>query len=481
MAQITIVGLGPGTPEQLTREAWGVLTQAQEIWLRTARHPVVSHLPEGPAVHSFDSLYEEAATFDAVYAAIAQHVLELGAREQGVVYAVPGHPLVGESTVLRILQAARQVNVGVRIVAGLSFVEPTLTALSLDALDGLQLMDALDVVASHYPALNPDLPVLLAQVYSRAVASELKLALMNVYSDEHLTALVDAAGTPAESIVWGPLYEIDRREVSPLTSLYIAPNSHPHSFEGLLETMAHLRAPDGCPWDREQTHESLRSSLLEETYEVLAAIDAGDIDALREELGDLLLQVVFHAQVATEEDEFRMSDVIAGIDAKLKHRHPHVWGDVQVSDARDVTVNWEIIKRQEREENGEAQRSLLDGIPAILPALAQSDAYFSRAARIGLDWSTTTEVVKTVERAIGSLSQSQALEEKSGKLGDVLLAVAVWARQLHVDPEDALREANARFAQRLGYVERAARQQGIAVEAMASAEKYRLWAEAPVE
>jgi tetrapyrrole methylase family protein/MazG family protein len=481
MTQITIVGLGPGTPEQLTREAWAVLTQAREIWLRTVRHPVVPYLPEGLVMHSFDSLYEEADTFEAVYDAIVKRVLQLGSREQGVVYAVPGHPLVGESTVSRILQAVCQANVKVRIVSGLSFVEPTLTALSLDALNGLQIMDALDVVTSHYPALNPDLPVLLAQVYSRSVASEVKLALMNLYSDEHLTALVDAAGTPAESIVWGPLYEIDHREVTPLTSLYIVPCSATNSFEGFLETMARLRAPDGCPWDREQTHESLRSSLLEETYEVLAAIDAGDVDALREELGDLLLQVVFHAQIATEEDEFRVSDIIAGIDAKLKHRHPHVWGDVQVNGARDVTVNWEIIKRQEREKNGETQRSLLDGIPKTLPALAQCDAYLSRAARIGLDWSTTTEVVKSVERVVESLLQSQTTEDKAGTLGDVLLAIGVRARQLHINPEDALREANARFAQRLGYVERVARQQGVAVEAMPSAEKYRLWGELPAK
>ena len=250
MPHITIVGLGPGAFDQLTQEAMATLTQASEVWLRTARHPVVSHLPKGPAIHSFDALYEEAETFEEVYATIAQQVLALGTRAEGVVYAVPGHPLVGEATVTNLLKSAREAGISTRIVHGLSFIEPTLAILALDALDGVQVVDALDVIGTHYPILNPDVPVLIAQVYSRAVASDLKLVLMNLYPDEHQVALVDAAGTAAETVVWCPLYEIDHRDHTPLTSLYITPLPYVGSFEHLQVCVGQIQfllqfSPDG--------------------------------------------------------------------------------------------------------------------------------------------------------------------------------------------------------------------------------------------
>jgi tetrapyrrole methylase family protein/MazG family protein len=481
MSHITIVGLGPGAFDQLTQEAIATLSQASEVWLRTARHPVVSHLPAGPAIHSFDSLYEEAGTFEEVYATIAQQVLALGARAEGVVYAVPGHPLVGESTVTQILRAAREAGIPTRVVPGLSFIEPALTALALDALDGVQIVDALDVVGSYYPVLNPDMPVLIAQVYSRAVASDLKLVLMNLYPDEHQTALVDAAGTAAETVVWGPLYEIDHRDHTPLTSLYVAPLPHIGGFEHFLETVAHLRSPEGCPWDREQTHASLRETLLEETYEVLEALDREDDDALREELGDLLLQVVMHAQIAGEEGVFQMADVIAGIDAKLKRRHPHVWGTVQVADAHEVIVNWEAIKREERENKGdaraEAPRFLLDGVPKTLPALAQARAYSSRAARVGLDTVEIEAGIAAIRRAVEAFLRAYSAKDQGVALGEALFAIAQCAGCLALDPEAALREVNLRFAQRMRRVEQAAREQGVTLASLDAVERLRLWRE----
>lgn len=478
MPHITIVGLGPGAFDQLTQEALATLSQASEVWLRTARHPAVSHLPLGPTIHSFDSLYEEARTFDEVYATIAQRVLALGTRPEGVVYAVPGHPLVGESTVTQILKAAREAGVPTRVIPGLSFIEPTLTALGVDALDGLQIVDALDVVGSYYPMLNPDRPALIAQVYSRSVASDLKLVLMNLYPDEHQTALVDAAGTAAETVVWGPLYEIDHRDHTPLTSLYIAPLPYVGSFEHLLETVAHLRSPEGCPWDREQTHASLRENLLEEAYEVLEALDREDEDALCEELGDLLLQVVLHAQIAGEEGVFQMADVIAHIDAKLKRRHPHVWGAVQVAGAHEVIVNWEAIKREERENaHTDKARYLLDGVPKTLPALAQARAYSSRAARVGLDMVEIAADVARIQRAVETFLQAHSAEDRGIALGEALFAIAQCAGRLELDPEAALREANTRFARRMRIVEQAARERGATLASLDAAERLRLWRE----
>jgi tetrapyrrole methylase family protein/MazG family protein len=238
--------------------------------------------------------------------------------------------------------------------------------------------------------------------------------------------------------------------------------------------MAHLRAPEGCPWDREQTHESLRAELLEETYEVVAAIDAGDVRALQEELGDLLLQVLIHTQIATEEGEFKMAQVIAGIDAKLKHRHPHVWGERPVQGTEDVLRRWEELKREEKGED----RSVLDGVPAALPALQQADTYSRRAARVGFDWTEAGGVADKIREEMAEVVAAASPEEREAELGDLLFAVVNWARWLEVDPETALRLANGRFAHRFRAVERLARQRGLDVAAMDIEALEALWQEA---
>ncbi len=467
MGTITVVGLGPGARKYLTCEAWETLLTAGEVWLRTAHHPIVAELPASLVLHAFDELYERAETFEEVYAAIVARLLELGQRAEGVVYAVPGHPRVGEATVSRLVQASREAGVPLRLVDGLSFVEPVLSALELDALDGLQIVDALELVSLHHPPLNPDFPALIAQVYSRAVASDLKLVLMNQYPDEHQVALVHAVGTASPAVVWLPLYEMDRQEVTALTTLYVAPLPPVSSFEGFQETIARLRAPGGCPWDRAQTHQSLRNNLLEEAYEVLAAIDAEDMQALREELGDLLLQIVLHAQIATEEGTFRMADVIGGIDAKIKRRHPHVWGARHVRDVKEVCANWEALKRQEREARGETQRSALDGVPKALPALAQAHAYGGRASRLGLELSAETTLTR-VQQLLRELEGDPDERARYEGIGALLQMVANYARLLGVDPESALRDANRRFAARFRQLEAEARRRAVTLETLAS-------------
>lgn len=474
MGTITIVGLGPGDPRSLTREAWDILERPTEVWLRTVHHPAVAGLPPRLTLRSFDRLYEEAEDFSEVYDAIASEVLQMGKRPEGVIYAVPGHPLVGEATVGRILSQAPEMGLPVQVVEGLSFIEPTLTALQVDALSGLQVYDAVELAARHHPPLNPDLPALIGQLYSRVLAVDVKLTLMNQYPDAHEVVLVHGAGTPEQRTVHLPLYELDRRDdIAHLTTLYVPALPGVTSFEGLQDTIAHLRAPEGCPWDREQTHESLRAALLEEAYETLAAIDVGDTGALQEELGDLLLQVVLHAQIATEEGEFRMTDVIAGIDAKLKHRHPHVWGARPVERTEEVLQRWEELKRQEKG----AERSVLDGVPTALPALQQADTYSRRAIRVGFDWAEASGVAEKVREEMSEVEAAGNLEEQEAELGDLLFAVVNWARWLGVNPETALRKANARFARRFRHMERMARQRGLNMTVLTADELEALWQE----
>ena len=481
MGTITIVGLGPGDPCYLTREAYGVLETAADVWLRTRHHPTVAGFPPHVTLHSFDHLYEVAEDFQQVYGAIAHEVLRLGERPEGVLYAVPGHPLVGEATVAEVLLQAEAADLTVRVVEGISFIEPTLTALRVDALSGLQIYDAVELAARHHPLLNPDLPALVGQFYSRALASDVKLTLMNQYPDDHTVVLVRAAGTSGQDVVHVPLYELDRQgdsnhwgEFAHLTTLYIPPLPVVSSFEGLQETVAHLRAPDGCPWDREQTHESLRTGLLEEAYEVLAAIDVGDAQAIQEELGDLLLQVLLHTQIATEEGEFKMAQVIAGIDAKLKHRHPHVWGTRPVKGTGEVLRRWEELKREEKGKD----RSVLDGVPAALPALQQADTYSRRAARVGFDWADANGVADKIREEMSEVESATTPEEQEAELGDLLFAVVNWGRWLGVDPETALRQANARFGRRFRRMEQIARDRRLDMGILAIDELETLWQEA---
>ena len=465
MSQITIVGMGPGGAQYITREAWQILTAADEIWLRTLHHPGIEELPPHVKLFTFDSFYEKEATFERVYEEIVAQVLELGQREQGVIYAVPGHPMVGEAAVLQILSEARAAGISTKVVAGLSFIETALTALEIDALEGVQIMDALSVMAFQHPPLNPDFPALIGQIYNQAVASELKITLMNQYPDEHEVVLVDGAGTPAQKLTRLPLYKLDRLPVGLLTALYLpALPIYNCSFEVLQATIARLRAPDGCPWDRKQTHQSLRDNLLEETYEVLAAIDLGDVRALEEELGDLLLQVVLHAQIATEYEEFRMANVIAGINAKLQHRHPHVWGELEVNDSAEVCLNWEDLKQKEREENGQAEDSLLAGVPRTLPALSQAYAYGNRVKNVGFDLDGDQLQIR-VRKLLERLEKADP-ELRSTQLGELLFALVDWACWLEIDPESALREANLRFAQRFHEIELSAREQALSLQAL---------------
>jgi len=353
---ITLLGLGPGDPMLLTREAWSILQNAPEVYLRTSQHATVAGFPDNLKVFSFDHLYETLESFEEVYEEIVSQVLTLGNRTEGVIYAVPGHPFVAESTGPEIYRRAQESGIPVRVCEGISFLEVVFTALGIDPYPHTALVDALSLVAGHHPPFPPDAPTLIAQIYDPYIAAEVKLSLMNIYPDEHPVRLVHAAGTDGMVIEEVHLYEIDRSPHTGMsTALYLPPLGEGTSFEGLQEIAAHLRAPEGCPWDQEQTLQSMQPHLMEEAYEVLAAIDINEPLKIQEELGDLLLVVIMLMQIGSEGGDFNSADVIRAISTKLVHRHPHVFGDLQVEGARAVLQNWEKLKAQERAANGEAE------------------------------------------------------------------------------------------------------------------------------
>jgi tetrapyrrole methylase family protein/MazG family protein len=478
---ITLLGLGPGDPALLTRQAWQILEDATEIYVRTRQHPTVAGFPATLQVHSFDDLYEQGKNFEAVYGQIVQQVLALGQRPEGVIYAVPGHPFVAEATGPEIARRAHELGIPVQMVEGLSFIEPVLSALGVDPFPHMALVDAIELGSAHVPTFPPDAPALIAQIYSPMVASEVKLTLMEVYPDQHAVQFVHDAGTPQVKVESLALYEIDRSpHIGLLTALYVPPLGAATSFEAFQELVAHLRAPNGCPWDREQDHQTLRSDLLEETYETLAALDADDPQAMREELGDLLLQIVLHAQIASEYGEFRMSDVLRGIHTKIVHRHPHVFGDVEVDGVGKVLQNWEKLKAEERQAKGKSEAGLLDSVPVALPALILAEEYQKRAARVGFDW---PDVQGVLDKVCEEATEVRAAEDtkRPAEIGDLLFAVVNLARWCHVDAESVLRETNARFKRRFSFIEQAARVRGKKVAELSPQDMDVLWETAKKE
>ena len=499
--EIVVVGLGPGRWEDVTLDAERALTSASHIVFRTLRHPTVDALRErrpDVAISSFDDLYERADSFATLYPQMVERLLTLASETSSLVYAVPGHPLIAEASVRSLRQHAQEQGVSVRIVAGLSFLEPVCAALGIDPLEhDLQVLDATQLADVGAPAMMgailPTHPALIAQMYNRRLASGVKLALSELYPDDWEVAVVRWASMPGqENVTRLPLYALDRDEQADhLTTLYIPPLEPLQALrvpEGLHYVTARLRAPDGCPWDRQQTHQSLRKYVLEEAYEVAEALDEWDgsptqAEKLAEELGDLLLQVYLQAEIADQEDLFHLGDVYQAITEKLIRRHPHVFGDVAVRDAEHVVRNWETIKRAEREANGEdvTSESRLRGVPKSAPALYQARELTHKAAKSGFKWPDRSGAFDKVSEELAELRaavQSGDPAEKEEELGDLLLILARLADEIGVQPEDALHRANQKFRRRFEVMEARAQRENRALETLSFAEWDAYWQEA---
>ena len=506
---ITLIGLGAGDIETLSRGAESALRQASRqreegtgrLYLRTARHPVADVLTAwGLVWESFDALYETGPDFAAVYAAIAARILSEAAvagADGGllpVALAVPGNPLFAEEAVRLIIEGAERAGLPYQIVSSGSFVEAALTAAKISLGEGCDVRDALtlplaDAIGPQGEILAGGVDVsrglLLYQVYDSVSASHAKLALMRWYPDDWDVTIIRQAGVSGlETVLRVPLFRLDRENADHLTSVYVPPlppELRRADFAALVGLMARLRSPNGCPWDREQTHASLRKYFIEETYEVLEAIDADDPDLLCEELGDALLQVIFHAQLASETDDFDAGDVIGKIVAKLIRRHPHVFGETLVSGSDEVLTNWEQIKRAEKGGKADSWRpSALDGVPKGLPALMQALEISKRAVKVGFEWPDFPSVMAKFDEETAELKAELAVEapDKSrifAELGDLIFTLVQVARWQKLDPEDALRQMLARFSARFRFMESKAREQAQTLGELNLTEMDALW------
>ncbi|MCP5027529.1 MAG: nucleoside triphosphate pyrophosphohydrolase [Actinomycetia bacterium] len=462
--RIVVVGLGPAGPELITRAGLDALERPGRRFVRTTRHPSASVVHDA---ESFDPVYEQADTIEQVYRTIVERLVAEAGEHGEVVYAVPGSPAVAEHTVelLRL-----EPTVDLEVVPALSFLDLAWVRLGVDPMSG----GGVRVIDGHtfaVEAAGERGPMLIAQCDTAEVLSDVKLALDD--PGDATAVILHHLGLPDEQVIEVPWSELDRTLAADhLTSVWVPFLAAPVAadlaqFEQLV---AILRRE--CPWDREQTHQSLRRHLLEETYEVLEAIDAleaggGDpIGHFEEELGDLLFQVYIHAAIAAEAGWFTLADVARGIHDKLYDRHPHVFGDdvggqhmavdgPSTDDTADeVVADWEKRKLVEKGRN-----SLMDGVPAALPALLRADKLQKKAAPVGFGFDTADQAwaglaaeEQELRDELGAATVDQGAVEH--ELGDVLFAAVAVARHLGVDAETALRGASTRFEHRFRQAER---------------------------
>ena len=461
MPTITIAPLS--TPFSISRAAENAIRHAPLLFLQTAEHPSASWILEDKLNFcAMDDLFAQAEDFDALNAAIAKRLV----CGKDAVYAVAGGG-IGEAQLEAIRTCAKSASTELCLLPGVSYAQAAMSAACL-TFEHTCVASALSIHTLG-AAFDPSQALCVEELDTVLRAGEVKLFLSDCYPDE--TALffcvMDARG--AYGVRQIPLYMLDRQPKTDYfaSTVVILPplpllSRSRHGFEDLREILRLLRAPGGCPWDAKQTHLSLRASLLEECYEVLQTIDDEDTEGMCEELGDLLLQIVFHAQLEEEKRCFTMRDISSGIVNKLIYRHPHVFGSVKADTSEEVLVNWEKLKKAER--HFESQSDMIDAIPRALPALIRSGKVQKKAAEVGFDWPQAQQALAKVYEEADELQQ--AMQEPDAahieeELGDLLFACVNVARLLHLNAELALQAATDKFAARFQRLESAILRDGL--------------------
>ncbi len=477
--KITIVGLGPGNEEYLTLGALKALQQGSRVLLSTERHGAVPYLQQmGVRYTSLDELLLDDDTIsDNVYNAMARKVLRQ-LEEDDVVLGVPGHPLAGEPLSLELVRQLDRSLYDIRIIPGISTADALVAMVQASGVDGLKILMASQLDESR---INVRLTTVITNIYNALAASQVKHKLLRFYPANLKVFLSsgDKNGDLRYSSI--SLHQLDgQADYDNTTCLYI-PSLKLEELESfdidhLCEIMSILRSPDGCPWDREQTHESLKRYLLEETYEVIECIDKRDMDKLAEELGDVLLQVVFHCQIARENEAFDILDAITRVCQKMINRHTHIFGDGHAENSQQVVENWEDLKK--REKGLKTHTQVLQDIPAVLPALVRSYKVQEKAAMVGFDWDNVEGALNKVYEELEELKEvctdidAGRIEEE---IGDLLFAVVNVSRFLKADPELALVKTIEKFIDRFEYVEQNAHRP---LEEMTLEEMDKLWDQA---
>ena len=481
MGKIYVIGLGPGNVDSLTLGAIKRINSGDKNYLRTDKHPTVDYFKENNISYkSYDYIYDTEDDFDEVYGKIVEELIKESSIYGDINYYVPGNPMVAEKTVEILL---KKKDIEIEIISGMSFIEPLIELVKRDPIHGLKIVDG-TVFNNQMVDINSD--IIITQVYNQRILIDLKITLSETYGDDYYIWVIHRAGIEGEEEVNNiPIYQLDRiQEVGHLTSVYVPKieenNRKVFDFNDVIGIMKVLRGENGCPWDCEQTHQSIRQSVIEEAYEVVDAIDKDDIDNLIEELGDLLLQVIFHCQIAYDEGEFNLIEVTSGLVNKLIYRHPHIFLEKNVDNSSEVVYNWNKLKDSKR-----GYKDLTDKLKDLpsLPALLKSAKIQDRAADAGFDWE---DIQGPLDKIVEEYHEVLEAKDKFGpgderveeELGDLIFAVVNLSRFLNVNPEVALNRTNNKFIKRIEIMELEARKMGKELEQMDLQQMDALWNQA---
>ncbi len=464
----TIVIAPLSTPQTLTRAAWDAVLHARTLYLQTKEHPSAKPVLEAklPFV-SMDDLYETAEDFDALNETIAARLVSEG----DCVYAVMGDGCFAQLPAIE--KAAKKKGFRVDVLPGVSYAKAAFP----------EVQDAQIFTARTLPKrVDPNVPLLVQELDSPIIAGEVKLSLSEIYPDDWPVTLATMQPDGHYSFRTFPLSELDRRRTLFAGSvLYVKPASFKertrYGYYDLVAVMQRLRAPGGCPWDREQTHESLKGDLIEECYELNDAIDEQDDAHITEELGDVLMDVVFHATIADEQGRFNENDVADGIVKKMIYRHPHVFGSEKAESSADVLKRWDELKQKEK--NQKTQKEVLCAVPKRFPALMRSSKVQKRAAKVGFDWNGADEAMPKVYEELDELKAAMRGEgDLFEEAGDLLFAIVNVVRLLGLDAEQLLHDATDKFIKRFGRMEELAAADGRNLSELPLSEQDKYWEKA---
>lgn len=480
MGTINIVGLGPSDENALTLEAIKIMNNGNLNFLRTEKHDSVKYFKDNNISYStFDHYYEEGREFIEIYRKMADTLIELS-KDKDINYFVPGSPLIAEKTVTILLEEKEDCN----LVMGMSFIEPLIACVKRDPIDGLKIIDADNFSVTDF---NINVDTIVTQVYNNRILSMLKVEMSEIYGDDYKIFLISNAGIKSkEKVLEIPIYMLDRdNEVDHQSSIYIPCVDKKvdkiYDFNDLVKVTKSLRGENGCPWDMEQTHESIRKDLLEEAYEVIEAINEEDYENLCEELGDLLFQIVFHSEIASEEGEFNFTQITTAICDKLIYRHPHVFMEDFDSQKTNIKENWDKLKYDKRNINTFSDKLLdIKGLPALM----RSEKVIDKVVKIGFNWSEVSGVLDKVSEELNEVKEAiseigtNEKDHLKEELGDLLFTCVNLAHYLGYEAELILNETTDKFIKRFKVMEDLASNRNLNFESLSLEVLDGLWDEA---
>ena len=452
MNTIQIIGLGAGSIDDLTIKAYNALNENIPTFVRTERHPIVNELRKKIKIESFDNFFEKFKTFDEVYEKITDNIIEQSRRHKKINYCTAGSPYYGDIVTKKLLNEYKD-KINIIIIDGMSFLDKCIKLSGRSDYKSIKIIDCLE--ADEY-SFDVNSMNIITQINDEEMASSIKLKLMETYPDTTDVLNIDVLD---EKVINIPLYMLDQEKKYGFSTYFcIMPidisKKTVYNIDNLLRIVKILRGPDGCPWDMKQTHQSIRQHVIEEAYEVVDAIDNDDMDNLIEELGDLLFQVVFHAELGSEDGYFNFNDILNNLCSKMYFRHPHVFGDVKADNADEALESWEASKAEQKKLSSYTDN--LKDVPKSLSTLSRSFKIQKRAADVGFDWPDAEGAIEKIkEELLEFIDEYKNHDEHKmeSEFGDLLIALVNLARFVNINPDVALNRTINKFINRFEYIE----------------------------